>query len=501
MKRQFFRVLFSGFLLCSTTGLMAQTQTRTPDFFTGSTHVKSFIHGGQVILLSSENDKQVKIVNSTPGMKKNWEQTIDGSLMFGASLEDKILIVVSTDFAAMVGGNNSTYKAAVLNPKDGRIIAEKVIYNGNNDYVTISDFAVSKGKKTFSLFARETSVKRNVKVAPGAIGAILVAKKMDNNANIIRSFSVSTFNSNLEITDKVFPVLPKGDFVGAATTNNNDLYVAVAEDKKGVTIAKYEAGKDKATATVVEPFNHSAGFLGTAKLNDYLSLITDTLHNNRVYLSGAFKNDDEFICIFNKYDFGTNQHNRFKKSFRKADLKAFEKSYTPINKQFADLELGSATGVEVLGVMFSEDKYLVALGDVHYVPSSPGSRLPATYNANGMLIYNLDDNLVEKSVSAIPRSYENVPRPSFTSYYKDNAWYLFASDDWRAKFSVAKINATTGKVEDLKLIEPDKAGKGDVAELSEMVITDKYLILPVKDIKMSFSAKFKYDVHMYQINW
>jgi len=90
---------------------------------------------------------------------------------------------------------------------------------------------------------------------------------------------------------------------------------------------------------------------------------------------------------------------------------------------------------------------MVALGDVHFVPAGPGSRLPPTYRGNGILLYTLDNNLMEKAVSPIPRSYENVLKPSFT------------------------------------------------------VIADNQLILPVNDVKMSFSAKLKYDVHLYQISW
>ncbi|WP_207535654.1 hypothetical protein [Desertivirga arenae] len=430
-------------------------------------------------------------------MKKNWEQTVEGSLMFSTDLEDKILVIVSTDFAASVGGNNSTYKAFLLDARDGKVIHEKVIYEGNNDYLTVAEFVVSKNRKTFSLIARETSAKRNFIVAADANGSLWAARKMANNASAIRKFSVSAYDSHLATIDKVFPVLPDGDFIGAAKTINGDLYVAVSEEKKGITIAKFEAGKEEVSAMVLEPFGLSSGLQGQGSLN----LITDTHRNNTAYLTGGFTNGPEYTYILNKYDFGTNKEVSFRKSFRKADLKTLEKSFVPLNKQFSRLDLGSVSGLNLLSVAFPADGYLIALSDVRYLPGTPGSKIPPTYTANGILVYNLDSNFVVKSASAIPRAYGNVTRPSFRSDLRDNSWYLFASDEWKAKFAVAKINASSGKIEDLKMIAPEKVGKGHVPDLAEMTITDSQLFLPVKDPKPSLGYKLKYDVHMYRLDW
>jgi hypothetical protein len=502
MKRRFSKLLlpYAFAFLCYNAS--AQTVSRSDDYFKGSTSVKSFTLGSQAVLVSSENDKQVKIIASSMAMKKNWEQTLQGSLLYAGSMSDKILVMVSTDFSGMTGGDNSTYKAFTINALNGKVIAEKIIHNGNNDYVTIPEVVVSKDQKTFTLFARETSYKRNVKVAPGVLGVIVLSKKLTKDANKIRSFSVSTFDSNLEIQDKVFPVLPAGEFVGAAKTINNDLYVAVSTDKKGITIAKYDSGKEKASSTILEPFSHSKGIFGTDLLNDYVTLFADTIRNNTVYLKGAFKNDDEFICLFNKYDFATNNHKRFTKSFKKADFKALEKAYTPLNKTFKSLDLGNTTDVEVLAVVPTENNYLLALGDIHTVrnTSSTGSYTSNAYAAAGIIVYSMDNNLEVKSVATIPRGYYHSIKPDIKIHYKNDFWNLFATDGNKANFIISKINAASGKVEDIKLIEPEKAGKTDLPGLEQMIISEKQLLLPVKDYKLAF-GKVKFDVNLYQINW
>ncbi len=449
--------------------------------------------------MSAKNDKQVEIVSSTPGLKKNWEQTLEGSLMFGASLDDNILVVVSTDFAAMFGGNNSTYKATVLDSENGKVITERMIYMGDDDYLTISEFIVSKDKKSFSLLARETNTKRNFKFAQGAADALWITKTIQNNTNTIRRFSVSTYNTDLETIDSLLPIIPYGDFIGATKTINNDLYIAVSEEKKGVTLSKYDAGEEIPSTAIFEPY--TSGFSGERKRYNFLNLIADTQRNNTVYLTGAYAINEESIFIFNKYDFASNTRVGFRKSWKKADFQALEKSLTLMDKQSSALELGNVSGLQLLSVGFFNDNYLVALGDVRYLPAIPGNMLPATYTANGILVYNLDTNLIEKSVSAIPRIYGNLATPAFRSFIRNNSWYLFASDDWKARFTIAEVNALSGKVERLQKIAPEKAGKGQVPELAEMAISDNQLILPVKDVKMSLGNKRMYDIHLYQMSW
>lgn len=501
MKSKILGVLISVLLWALLPEVMAQHQIRSPYYFSNSTQVRSFVCLGKIIMLSNENDREVKIVSSSKEMKKDWEQTLDGSLVFSGNLSDKILVVVSTDFTAMFGGNNSTYKAIILNPLDGNMIVEKVIYNGNNDYLTVPEFVISDNGKTFSLFARETSIKRNFKLAQVANDAPWLTGMIDLNVSKIRSFSVSTFNTELVTIDKVVPTMPPGIFIGAVKAINNDLYIAVSERDKGVIIAKYEAGKNNATSIMIEPYAPEFKQIAEPKRYQGYNLMVDTHRNNTVYLTGVFKSEAESFFIFNKYDFGNNNQIHFRKSWKKADFKALERSFMPVNKELSELELGNISGMRILGVAFSKDNYLVALGDVHGLPASQGGVLPATYTANGILVYRLDSDLVEKSVAAIPRSYSNEHLPSFKSYLNNNSWYLFASDKWKARFTVAKVDVSSGKTEDLRIIEPEKAGKGQVAGLSEMAITDDYLVLPVKDAKISFGNKQMYDIHTYSIGW
>ncbi len=499
MRKHLLKFLLFSAVMGNSLLVQSQTTTKNTDFFKGSTAIQTFKSGNLLYLASNENDKAVKIICTSDNLGKNWEQTVEGYMQFTGSLDNKVLVVVSTDFTLFTRAN-SIYKAYVLDAKTGKMLKEKVIFSGNNDYFTYPEVIVAKDRKSFSLITRETSMKRNVKLAPGGLGAIVLAKKMSAENNKIRAFTVTSFNAGLDVTEALSPALPEGDFIGAVKTINNDLYVAVSQEKKGITIAKFDSGQEKASKTITEPFDHSAGTLGIAKLNQFVKLFADTINNNTVYLKGSFKNDDDFICMLHRYDFALMNHKKFSKTFTKADFKAMEKAYTPLNKEFKSLELGRSKDVELLKVLESDNGYLLIMGDVHDVPKTMGSNLPPTFAANGIIVYSVDKDFKLKSVSTVPRRYDQVLYPEISAYYKNGAWYLFLSHDYRANVILAKLNEFSGQLEEIKLIEPNKASKSDLPGLSQLLVTDSHLFLPVMDPKMAF-GKTKFDVNLYDIEW
>ncbi len=495
----------SGIILClviillgSNTKAQVTTAGYTKDFFEGSTALKTIrLNPNVIAFVSNDNNKAVEVNCTDNNSNRKWTARVNGYLQDVVVLGKNVLIIVSTDFTFFTRAN-STYKGYLISGDKGTVIKEKTLFSGNNDYFTFPYSMISKDHKTYTLVTRETAVKRTVKIAPGFVGGLYLMKTMSDQANKVRAFNVLTFDENLEETTRVSPDLPNGDFIGISKTINGDTYIAVSENKKGITISKYLPNKEKAVKSVTEPYSFYGGFLGMGHLSELVSFHTDTISNNVAYMSGSFKSGDDYITMFNKYDFEGNQHKRFIKSFTRSEVRDMEKAYTPLNKEFKKLKLAPAKNLELLDVVMHENGYFMFLSDKSYTTGTPNS--PPVPYSEGIIVYNLDKNLAIQTISTIPRSYMGVEDAKLKIYSKKGSLYVLASHDNHANFMMAKINTKTGKLEDIQRAEPDKASKTDFASLSEAVMSDTKILLPVLDYKLAI-GKIKFDVLLYQLGW
>lgn len=471
------------------------------DFFKGSTAVSSVrLNTNAVAFVSNDSDKSVEITCTDNNFATRWSAKVDGYFQNAALLGNNLLVFVSTDFTLFTRAN-STFKAYLLNSENGKIIKEKVLFAGNNEFLTVPYFIPTKDHKFYSFAVRQTALKRNVKIAPGMLAAGYLIIKTDNQAHKVKTFNVLTFDENLEQTEILSPDLPAGEFIGIQRTINNDLYTAVSENKKGITISRYLPGKDTPVKSVTEPYSFKSGLFGADFLNDHIKFIADTINNNTVYITGAFKTDDHFMMLFNKYDFEKDQHKRFQKSYTKDEVKGLEKSYTAVNKKFKKLSLAPPKALELVDVVINDAGYFLVVSDFQLTPYDMMSKTAQLERSEGIIVYNLDKNMSVKTISTIPRYYSGLTRADIKTYQKDNKLYIMAAYDDSAQFLIGKIQALTGKVEDITVVSPDKSGKSDYSNLSTSIVADNSIILPVLDYKHFIIGKIKFDVNMYRFGW
>lgn len=498
-----FLYFFSILLLLGSNKSFAQVSALRikKDFFKGSTAVTSVrLNTSEVAFVSNDSDRSVEIICTDNDFKQKWSAKVEGYYQNAARLGDNLLILVSTDFTLFTRAN-STFKAYLLNYKNGDILKEKLLFEGNNEFLTVPYFMASKDHKSYSFAVRETALKRNVKIAPGALGAIYLNIKLNNQFNKQKTFNVLTFNESLEQIEIVSPDLPAGQFIGIQRTINNDLYTAVSENKKGVTISRYLPGKDAPVKSVTEPYSFKGGLIGVDFLNEHIKLIADTLNNHTVYITGAFKNGEDFIMLFNKYDFEKDQHKSFQKRYTKDEVKGIEKSYTAVNKKFKKLSLAPPKALELVDVIINDSGYFLVVSDFQYKPYDMMTKSQPQEYSEGIIVYNLDKSMSVKTISTIPRYYSGVVRADMKSYQKDNTLYIMAPHYGDAQFLLGKINMINGKVEEIMLVSPDKSGSNDYPCLSTSMVSDNSIILPVLDYKAFVIGKIKFDVNMYRFGW
>lgn len=493
------RLLLFIFLLTGFSKLYSQSQTLgiSKDFLKSSTDLQTVSLNNVIAYVSNNSDKKVDIVATDYSLKKKWNLVLDGYLHTAENLGGNILILASTDFTLFTRFN-SEFKAYLINTSTGKILKEKMLYEGDNSYHTIPYALMSRDNKRFTLATRETGLKRTMKVGVGAIGLLYTIKKTTENGNKIKSFNVATFDENLEPIEKISPDLPEGNFVGVERTVNNDLYIAVAENKKGITISKYPAGKDVSAKTVTESFSVSGGLFGLDQLNEHVHFAADTINNNTVYIWGSFRTDNEFLTMFNRYDFESGNHKKFNKVFTQQDIRELEKLYTPVNKDLKKLSIAHPKFLKVKKAVIDDTGYYLVISDTQYSPASQSS--PPSPFCDGIILFSLDKNLKEKSLLTIPRAYSGVYSAQYAMYKQNSKMYLLTSIGDRAQFLAAKINTESAKLESLQVIEPDNSGRADEPNLNNAVLTGNALILPAWDFKAAF-GKIKFDVNLYQLRW
>lgn len=498
-----FRNFFLLFLVIGINKSYSQINTLSSkkDFFKGSTAMSSIrLNANSLAFVSNDSDKSVEIICTDNDFKNKWSAKVDGYFQNAALLGKNLIVLVSTEFTLFTRAN-STFKAYLLNSENGRIIREKVLFEGNNEFLTIPYFIANHHNKSYSFAVRETAVKRSVKIAPGALAAIYLIKKLNDQIQKVKTFNVLTFDENLEQKEILSPDLPAGQFIGIQRTINSDLYTAVSDNKKGIIISRYLPGKDTPVKSVTEPYSFKSGLLGTDYLNDHLKFIADTINNHIVYVSGAFKSADNFIMLFNKYDFETDQHKRFTKNYTKTEVKALEKSYEPVNKKYKKLSLASPGQLELVESVINENGYFLVVSDFQIIPPGFNERTPPVERSEGIIVYNLDKNMAVKTISTIPRYYSGIKRAEIKTYQKGKQLYIMAAHYDDAQFLLSEINTISGKVEEIRLISPEKAGRTDFPALSTAIISDHTVILPVFDYKSFTIGKIKFDVNVYRFGW
>ncbi|MBC7914669.1 MAG: hypothetical protein H7Y07_11180 [Pyrinomonadaceae bacterium] len=502
MKKQLSKILscLLVFMLCfSATWAQIKTLAVKKDFFKGSADMKSLrLNENSLAFMSNLNNKSVEIVGTDNNANKKWSATVEGYLQETVLLGNNLLVLVSTDFTFFTRAN-STYKAYLISTDKGTILKEKVLFNGNNEYFTLPYLLVSKDKNTLTLATRETAMKRNIKIGAGTLAAVYTMKKMSDQSNKVKAFNVLTFDKDLNERGAISPELPEGEFIGIQKTINNDMYIAVSENKKGITISKYLPDSENAVKSLTEPYSYYSGLLGLAYLNEAITFYADTLTDNTVYICGSFKSNDDYITMLNKYDFSGDQHKRFKKTFTKAEVKGMEKAYKPLNKdkEFKDLHLAPAKSLELINLVIHENGYIMILSDNQINSNVSG---PAMRISEGIILYNLDHNMAIRTISTIPRGFNTAIASTMNVFVKDENLYILASYSNHANFITARVNCNSGKLEDLQLIEPDKANSTDHADLAHAIFNDKNFIIPVLDAKMGI-GKIKNDIQLYQFSW
>jgi hypothetical protein len=146
---------------------IAAAQDEAPiykDFYSKSKEIPaSFILNDHVNIMTANKDNDTyDMIAVSDQMQVLWTTQMKGHPVFGAKFKGKILSVASTEYSGMKSSNN-TYNGYVIDPATGKVLVEKVIYDGSSAYMAFPYISTGDGDY-FKMAIRQTGMERRVHV-------------------------------------------------------------------------------------------------------------------------------------------------------------------------------------------------------------------------------------------------------------------------------------------------------------------------------------------------
>jgi hypothetical protein len=331
------------------------------------------------------------VVNIDSKLAQKWLTQLSGYPLTIGKFKNTILVVAASDksFLKSFGGS---YKAYLLEEKTGKILSEKIIYEGNKEFIEDPDFFFATDGSYFRMSVRLTLMKRKT--------GILAVYQSDKSYPKTQDFSIINYDGNLNQREIVHPRMPEGTQWITSNGPDGSLFIATVDNKGGkISAATYISNSADPLKTVTIPMDIRKG----KEINSILSTAGSAPFIN--YLAVVYENSDkETTLLTSKIDFKDGTSKVTKEVFDSKYIKELKKSFVPVNKKFDDLEF---TKIEFLGV-----KHIIEYGDKLLVGVAPcffqaSNSVAATFDGS-LLMKVYDQDLKGLYHQFIPRTYMSV---------------------------------------------------------------------------------------------
>src|ERR1700749_1534267 len=194
-----------------------------------------------VVQVNNSNDN-FELLALDEKMNILWRTTISGYGVQIGRFKDKIAVVAATEHTTFKG-NGNTYKGFIIDPTNGKTLAEKIIYDDNNDYIEFPKVLI--GDNYFKFCIRQTYATRKMHVGI-PIFFVFQVSSWDKELIQTQKLEVTDFNEQLEKTNTVKPVV-NGTFINVTCNDNADMFVSMLNGPD-IEVDKYNAGQNSPSA-------------------------------------------------------------------------------------------------------------------------------------------------------------------------------------------------------------------------------------------------------------
>ena len=414
-----------------------------------------------------------------------WHTTIDGYGMAMGKFKGKIVAVASTEHSAITGTGN-TYKAFMLAPLTGKVLTSKIVYEDSNDYIEVPQILI--GDNYFKFAMRETNITHRLHVGIPIV-AIFQVMEINKEGIETQKLDVVDLNEKLEPISTIKPAI-NGTFITISCNKRGDMFVAWLNGPD-IEVYKYPAGKSdpsgKLNADVTINGNSSTNLAGKI-----LFTASDNEPDN-LYYSMLYRNEDkEPEMMLGKLDFAANTKKSVTQVFQKADLKALEKGFIPVNKKLDDPDLGSPKSMGIESLVKTDGGLVVAMESTYTVVSNYGSQCVGM----SLLLNGFDDDLKPKFQQVLPNKYA-FPNVRLTQGFheKQGKLCVVANNkgvDTQGMYGV--LDLKTGQWDNMYFLT-DKKIKGFL-EADNILWFGNGFVAPYLKLHGMFTAKFNLSMQL-----
>jgi len=344
MKKTFLQL---AFLLIPFVALAQADAPVLEDFVKKTNEMQSFILNNNVNIVRSNIDaKLTEIAAVNDKMQVLWRTKIPGYALTSGLFKGKIFVVAATEHSAMLQ-NNNLYDGFLLDPANGKILVQKLLYDGETDHLEIPKFFAAKDGSFLKLVVRQTDMVRRVHVGlPGPL-ALIAINSMDVNFKETKRVTVTDFDENFNPISKVTPTLNGGILFGISCNAKGSLFLSWAKGKGVIDVERFEPGKTERAAMISVPFdlrNNSEA----RHPESHIKVLASQVDPNLVYLAVTAENQEgDTELSIGKVNFAGNSQQVFSEKIDRTVIKNLEKTYVVVNKKVDKPDLGNRRNIDV----------------------------------------------------------------------------------------------------------------------------------------------------------
>ncbi|GGG96664.1 hypothetical protein [Pedobacter zeae] len=452
------------------------------------------LSGNAIAMIVDVPNADFAVVTIDDKLSQKWITELSGFPMAIGKFKNNIMVIAATDHSYFKSFSNQ-FKAYLLEEKTGRLVSEKIIYDGSKDFVEMPEFFFSEDGAYFKMATRLTSLKRKVHIGLPIVG-FFTALKMDKDFNESQSYTVIDFNDKLEQIQKMEPDMPDGDTWKASCGDDGSFIISTVDASKGkCNVAIYLSSSPSPLKTVsipVDAFNQ-----------DDISSITFASSKKPLinYIGIFYKNaNKERSTLIARIDFNNGTFTSIKEVFDKAHLKELQKSFVPANKKFDDLDFSDIKYLNIRNISEYNNTLLVTISPKYSVSSSRGS-----FTSEGSVLMNgYDAQMKPLYHQFLPRTYlsRGMGEASDLSFNQtENTLRILAnqSDGGSVATIYAEMDLGSGKINKISMIPKDDIKSSYYANTESISWLNNSFIIPFVERMGIFSKKV--DLQLLQLKY
>jgi hypothetical protein len=480
--------------------LLTLAQNEPPlmeDFIEGARDVNTFAMNDHVNILQINKDNEnFDLMAVNDKMQVLWTNTFTGYALSVDKFKDKIVALVSTDHS-FFKGSNDTYKAYLVDPANGKLIVEKVIYTGPNEYRCFAQLNTGKGA-FMKLAVRQTGLKRSIKVAlPGPL-AFFSIRSYNRQGIQTTAMQILDFDEKLNVTSTITPIISNGTYISTDWNKQGDMFVSWLNGPS-VEVYKYDAGKTSPSAQMTASVTFKEDKDNDPSDNVIFKPSDD---GKTLYYTMLYKNLDKDLEFgIGKLDFSTNKKDYTAQLLTKKYLKSIKKSFVPVNKDIDDVDMGSPGGMSIRYMDEIDGKIVTALSS-RTMQSSSINSYGVWRIEDATLLIGYDTDFKQKFQTVLPSGYAVPERNLATGYhFVKNKLYVLANNKSgmrtiKGMYGVLDVN--TGQWEKMTMLSKKHISNSDFMDGASILWFGSNYIVPYFKPKGLMQSKYNITLQQNQ---